>query len=120
MANFDDKNDQIKKRGTRLGDDLKAHKSWKPTAYDDAFVSTLSSKRQKGRNGGFLRTSQCLFNPTSSRLGGNEIGSTIKDYESSIMNGISTRLRSESPIMYNDGNQLLDQFRNIDILEPSY
>ena len=45
MANFDDKNDQIKKRGTRLGDDLKAHKSWKPTAYDDAFVSTLSSKR---------------------------------------------------------------------------
>lgn len=45
MANFDDKNDKIKERGTRLGDDLKVQKPWKPTAYDDCFVSTLSSKR---------------------------------------------------------------------------
>lgn len=51
-------------------------------------------------------------------MGGNEIGSTIKDYESSNMNAISTRLRSESPRL-NNGKQLLDQFRNIDILEPS-
>jgi len=35
------------------------------------------------------------------------------------MNAISTRLRSESPNHNNDAKQLFEQFRDIDILEPS-
>ena len=122
MANFDNKNDKIKERGTHLENDdgmLNGRKPRKPTACDDGFTSSFSSKLLNQRNAGFLRTSQCLFNPTSSRLGGNEPGSTIEDYESSNMNAISTRLRSESPNHNNDAKQLFDQFRDIDILEPS-
>ena len=47
MANFDNKNDKIKKRGTHLEDFdkmLDHQKPWRPTAYDDGFTSSISSK----------------------------------------------------------------------------
>ena len=47
MANFDNKNDKIKERGTHLENDnwmLNGRKAWKPTAYDDGFTSSFSSK----------------------------------------------------------------------------
>ena len=116
MANFDNKNDKIKERGTEL--QCTNPNGQRQAAYDDGLTSSFSSRKLNRRKAGFLRTSQCLFNPSSSRMARNEPGSRIEDYESSNMNAVSTRLRSESPFQNGEMNQYFDQFNDIEILEP--